>query len=74
MPGEKVGTSWRMQALVSTICFVVWAYATKGSMFLTYSEGLFGGQAYNGQIAAAVLIIFTLVSGLFHPGSQEESV
>ncbi len=70
LPGEAGRGAWRMQALVSTLAFVVWAYATKGMVFL--APGLVGdARLYDGQLAAAVLILFTLVSGLFIPSSSD---
>jgi hypothetical protein len=59
------GTSsaWKSQALISTFAFVVWAYAIQGSAF---TSGHLQG-AYAGAVASALLIVFTLVSGLFGP-------
>lgn len=55
--------SWRTQAVISTLAFLVWAYAIQGSAFMVgYGEGL-----YFGNWASALVIIFTLASGLFTP-------
>jgi hypothetical protein len=64
---------WRLQALISTIAFVIWAYATKGMIFF-HSDQLLSMNVYDSRLAAAVLIFFTLVSGLFKPGATEETV
>ena len=56
-------TSWRTQAMISTVAFLVWAYAIQGSAFtLGHGEGL-----YAGNWASVLLILFTLGSGLFGP-------
>ncbi len=55
------GTPWRTQAAMSTAAFLVWAYAIQGGAFTA------GLGIYNGTFASALLIIFTLASGLFEP-------
>lgn len=50
---------YRLQAAISTIAFLLWAY-TLGGPFK--SAGL-----YNAQIGAILLIAFTLIAGLFQP-------
>lgn len=57
------GTPWRTQALIATLAFFVWAYAIQGSAF---TLGPFGAL-YDGTYASALVIVFTLVSGLFSP-------
>lgn len=54
-------TPWHTQAAVSTFAFLVWAYAIQGGAFTA------GFGIYNGTFASALLIIFTLASGLFEP-------
>lgn len=57
--------SWRMQATVSTLAFIVWAYAIQGSVFVI---GNGAGQTwYNGKGAAFLLVVFTLVAAVFGP-------
>lgn len=56
-------TPWMTQAIVSTLAFVVWAYAIQGSFFLSG----FATSVYHGSLAAAAVILFTLVSGVFAP-------
>ena len=63
---------WKLQALISTIAFVIWAYATKGMVFFR-SDQLLSINLYDSRLAAAILIFFTLVSGLFQPGGDGES-
>jgi len=54
---------WVTQAIVSTLAFCVWAYAIQGSLFLSG----FDTPLYHGSLAAAAVILFTLVSGIFAP-------
>lgn len=54
-------TRWRTQAVMSTLAFVVWAYAIQGGVFTA------GLGIYHGTFASALLIFFTLASGLFEP-------
>ena len=58
-------TPWRTQAVVSTMAFLVWAYAIQGSAFVIGSGG--EGTWYNGPIAAMLLIVFSLFAAIFHP-------
>jgi hypothetical protein len=54
---------WQTQAVISTVAFLIWAYAIQGSAFTVgLGEGL-----YAGNWASAMLIVFTLVSGIFGP-------
>lgn len=56
-------TPWITQGVISTIAFILWAYSIKGSAFQV-------GQAagfYDGSLAAALLVVFTLASGIFAP-------
>lgn len=57
------GTPWVTQAVMSTLAFIVWAYSIQGSAFLV---GTFQGL-YDGSMASALVIIFTLASGVFGP-------
>jgi hypothetical protein len=50
---------YRLQAAISTIAFLLWAY-TLGGPFKSV-------DLYNAQIGAILLIAFTLVAGLFQP-------
>lgn len=61
------GTPWRTQAAMSTAAFLVWAYAIQGGAFTA------GLGVYNGTFASALLIIFTLASGLFEPTPVDAS-
>ena len=55
---------WQTQAVISTLAFLVWAYAIHGSAFdATWS----GATLYDGTLASILLILFTLISGLFGP-------
>lgn len=57
------GTPWVTQAVMSTLAFIVWAYSIQGSAFLAGKlEGL-----YSGSVAAALVVVFTLASGVFGP-------
>lgn len=56
-------TPWITHAVVSSMAFLVWAYSIKGSAFqVGYASGI-----YDGAFAAALLVIFTLASGIFAP-------
>jgi hypothetical protein len=57
---------WVIHALVATLAFCVWAYAMRGSLF-TAVPLLGGAPLYNGQLAAAMLVVFSLISGLIRP-------
>jgi hypothetical protein len=53
----------RLQMLVSTIAFVIWAYSL---------GGWFADQdIYHEGVAAILLVFFTLISGLVAPKSEE---
>ncbi len=57
------GIPWRTHAAVATLAFFVWAYAIQGSAFTLGPAG----QLYDGTYASALVVVFTLVSGLFSP-------
>jgi hypothetical protein len=57
------GIPWRTHAAVATLAFFVWAYAIQGSAFTLGSAG----QLHDGTYASALVVVFTLVSGLFSP-------
>jgi len=50
---------WQVQASVSTIAFVIWAYAIQGQIF---------ASVYSSAIAAFLLLVFTFASGFVKPG------
>jgi hypothetical protein len=50
---------WVVQAVVSTIAFVIWAYAVQGQMFV---------PLYSSAIAAFMVLVFTFASGFVKPG------
>jgi hypothetical protein len=54
----RPGQPRRMHVAISTLAFVLWAYAI--------GEGVFA-RWHDGPLAGALLILFTLVSGLFQP-------
>ncbi len=56
---------WRTQAVISTLAFLVWAYAIQGSAFTVGIGEQF--HLYDGKCASALVILFTLASGLFSP-------
>ena len=58
-------TPWRTHAAVATLAFLVWAYAIQGSAFIV-GFGT-GSGIYYGNVAAAFVVFFTLVSGIFGP-------
>lgn len=61
--------TWKVQAVIAVFAFTIWAYATKGSVFFN-NEVLYsvlGGQAYNPQLAAALLVIFSLGIAFYEP-------
>lgn len=60
---NKCKHSWRVHALISSIAFVVWAYAL-GGPFKT-------AGIYQAPIASLMLIVFTLFSGLLQPRAVE---
>ncbi len=49
---------------MATLAFCVWAYAMRGSVFQLPVAGL---TLYDGTLAAAILVVFSLVSGLVKP-------
>jgi len=59
---EGASSAWVTQAVMSTLAFLVWAYAIQGGAFTTVASNL-----YNGTAASVMLIVFTLASGLFGP-------
>ena len=63
--GREIGpnTPWMTHAFIATIAFAVWAYAMQGSIF---TVGL-SDNFFRGNYAAALVIVFTLASGLFAP-------
>ena len=60
------GTPWITQAVLSTLAFIVWAYATQGSVF-SHNE------LYSNTIAGALVIVFSLASGLFTPSAVDDT-
>jgi hypothetical protein len=67
--GMRNKQPWALHALVATLAFGVWAYAMKGSFFTT--AAFKGEPLYQGPIAAATLVVFSLVSGLIKPSSRD---
>jgi hypothetical protein len=59
-------TAWQTHAVISTLAFIVWAIAVKGSVFYQPLSVLLGPEIY-GTIAGAALIIFTIASGAVKP-------
>ena len=53
-----VGQPRRLQILLSTAAFPIWAYAVGGGLFASVA---------NGVLASVLLAVFTLVSGVFEP-------
>jgi hypothetical protein len=62
--GLRSRAPWVTHALMATLAFCVWAYAMKGSVFQLPVAGL---TLYDGTLAAAILVVFSLVSGLVKP-------
>ena len=50
---------WRVQAALSTLAFLIWAYAVQGQIF---------APVYSSAIAAFLLLVFTFASGFVKPG------
>jgi hypothetical protein len=50
---------WRVQAVISSIAFVIWAYAIQGQIFVPF---------YSAAIAAFGVLVFTFASGFVKPG------
>ncbi len=57
-PGDRAPT---VQLLVSTVAFVVWAYALRGL------SCAFPAVPFDGRVAFVALVLFTVVSGLLAP-------
>ncbi len=55
---HEEGDAWKTNAAVSTIAFPFWAYALGATAFMDY---------WDGNLAAILLAIFTVVSGLISP-------
>jgi hypothetical protein len=56
--GLRNKVPWVTHAIMATLAFCVWAYAMKGSFLEPF---------YNGSLAAAILVVFSLISGLIKP-------
>ena len=54
------GQPWLLNAVISTIAFVLWAYTLSGSVFLVH-------QWYSVFAAGLLAPIFTFVAGFFEP-------
>lgn len=54
----QVNQPWLTHAVVSTIAFVIWAYAVRGTIF---------ADIYVAGIAGILVLVFTFVSGLVIP-------
>ena len=68
--GRKSGNpTWKVQAFIATFAFTIWAYATKGSVFFNNQVlyDMLGAQAYNPQLAAALLVVFSLGIAFYEP-------
>jgi len=50
---------WRVQATISSLAFVIWAYAIQGQIFVPF---------YSSAIAAFAVLVFTFASGFVKPG------
>jgi hypothetical protein len=50
---------WRVQAALSTLAFLIWAYAVQGQIF---------ASVYSSAIAAFLVLVFTFASGFVKPG------
>lgn len=55
---------WTTHAFIATLAFIVWAYAIQGSYFVI-------SDWYNGKIASALVVVFTLFSGIFRPDPDD---
>jgi hypothetical protein len=53
------GQPWQVQAVVSTLAFVIWAYAVQGQIF---------ASVYSSAISAFLVLVFTFASGFVKPG------
>lgn len=62
--GDK--TPWKTHAVVSSLAFLVWAYAIQGSVFTAGPMG----NVFHGSFASTLLILFTLASGVFAPRTR----
>jgi hypothetical protein len=62
----RTSAPWRTHAVMATLAFAVWAYAMNGSVF-QFPVGELKAGLYEGTIAAIVLVVFSLVSGLIKP-------
>lgn len=70
--------AWKMQALIATAAFVVWAYAIKGNVFFQndklngWAQQTLGRQEfYDPQIGALLLILFSLLVAFYQPTEGE---
>jgi hypothetical protein len=52
------GDPWQVHAGVSTVAFVIWAYAVQGGIFV---------PIYSAAIAGLLVLVFTFVSGFIKP-------
>lgn len=73
-------STWKMQALISTLAFVVWAYAIKGNVFFQnemlnkWAQATIGRpEFYDPQIGALMLVLFSLIVGFYQPSEGGES-
>jgi hypothetical protein len=66
---QSPGTPWRLHAILATLAFLVWAYAMQGSVFTVGPLG----YIFQGQIAAALIVIFSLASGACAPKPRDQT-
>lgn len=65
----KTKAPWGLHAAIATLAFCIWAYAMRGIFFTTPLFGT-GPVLYHPQLAAGMLVIFSLISGLIKPSDR----
>lgn len=77
--GKKSGNpTWRIQAIIAIVAFTIWAYATRGSFFVsnpnldTFAQLVLGQpQFYNANGAMVALILFSSLIAFYEPKADD---
>jgi CDP-diglyceride synthetase len=59
------GQAWGVHAAVSVVAFIIWTYASQGTVY-NYEKL----QFYTPQLAGLLILVFTLLAGFIVPGGS----
>jgi uncharacterized membrane protein len=62
---SDTGQAWGVHAAVSVVAFIIWTYASQGTVY-SYEKLHF----YSPQLAGFLILVFTLLAGFIVPGGQ----